>query len=128
MRPRLARVAAGWLILHFCLLVSVPAALCSMNSAVIALVECTCAHGDGQTCPMHRTESKSKPAPVSNTCSCRSASDPAAELASSLIGPTAVLALSASISAPISTAAWIRTFNPAPLESPSVPDSPPPRG
>jgi hypothetical protein len=56
-RLQVARVAAGWLVFHVCLLVVVPTALCSSPSAS-AGAECTCEHGDGLMCPMHHTPSR----------------------------------------------------------------------
>src|SRR6185295_20036024 len=89
-RSRLARAAAGWLVVHVCLLLSVPTALCTTMS-VGAKAECTCDHGDGQMCPMHHTRSKSKTPLDPHSCSCRSTSDPVAAMAAALIGPAGVI-------------------------------------
>jgi len=124
-RPRLARIAGGWLVLHLCLLAAVPTSLCAKTSVSSAKAECTCDHGDGRICPMHHVKSKSKPG--SHSCSCRPTSDPVAAIAASLIGPAAVLAPSPSAIVPPLAGRLSAAFDPDPLESSSVPDSPPPR-
>jgi len=126
MRIRLARVAAGWLVFQCCLLVSVPTALCAMSAGAVG-AECTCEHGDGQMCPMHHVQSKSKTGSSSHSCSCRSTSDPVTAMAASLIGPPAVVALAASSIAPLVPAGSSPRFASNPLDSTFVPDSPPPR-
>jgi hypothetical protein len=75
---------------------------------------------------MHHPKSKSTG--DSHSCSCRSASDPIADLAASLIGPAAVLVPPTSTIAPAPAAVLSAAFDPDPLDSSSVPDSPPPRG
>jgi hypothetical protein len=127
MRPQLVRVAGGWLVLHLCLLVSIPTTLCSTTPASIAAAGCTCNHGDGQMCPLHHSGSKAKSPSESHSCSCRSTTDPIAALASALIGPAAVLAPFASPVAPTRVAGWARPFKSETLESSSTPDAPPPR-
>lgn len=127
MRPQLARIAGGWLVFHLCLLISIPTIVCSTMSASTVGAECTCDHGDGQMCPMHHTRSSSKVTAGSHSCSCRSTSDPLTALVASLTGPAAVLAPSVSVIASTNLTAWTLSFNPAPLDASSVPDSPPPR-
>ena len=56
-RPRLPRVAAGWLVFQLALLISVPTTLCCAMAGNAVAVECTCDHNDGQMCPMHHTRS-----------------------------------------------------------------------
>jgi hypothetical protein len=124
-RPRLARIAGGWLVFNLCLLASIPTAIGAAISAGAVGAECTCAHGDGQTCPMHHPQSTNST--PDRSCSCRSASDPIAALAASLVGPAAVLATPASGIAQIDASAGLPAFSPEPLDSSSVPDSPPPR-
>jgi hypothetical protein len=124
-RPRLARIAGSWLVFHLCLLVSIPSSLCSTASAGVVKAECTCGHGDGNYCPMHHPQSKATKDP--HSCSCRPSSDPIAAIAASLIGPAAVLAPSVSTIVPARAVALSAAFDPSPLDSLSVPDSPPPR-
>src|SRR5436190_18561925 len=91
-RPRLARVAAGWLVFQLALLISVPTTLCSMNAGHVLGAQCTCDHADRQMCPMHHTRTQSRGASGSQSCSCRSTSDPTGAVAAALSGPPAVLA------------------------------------
>jgi hypothetical protein len=126
-RPRLALVASAWLVFQLCMLVSIPTALCPATAAAAVGAECTCEHGDGQMCPMHHKPSRAKSANESHPCSCRSTSDPAAAMAASLIGPAGVLAPPVALTARATIAVALPAFNPAPLDSFSVPDSPPPR-
>jgi hypothetical protein len=127
-RPQLARVAGGWLVFHLCLLVSVPTALRPTMSAKTVAAECTCDHLGAQVCPMHHPRSSSTRESGGQSCACRSTSDPVAVLIGSLIGPQAVLASSASLFAPVDSSLRAPSFNPHPLESNSIPESPPPRG
>src|SRR4051812_49071649 len=126
-RPRLAPVAAAWLVFQLALFISVPTTLCATTSANGVGAECTCDHGDGQMCPMHHTRTKSHTEHGSRSCSCRSSLDPLAALAAALSGPPGVLSARANAVAPqapstpepivpVAPAAWI-----------AVPDSPPPR-
>jgi hypothetical protein len=124
LRSRLALVVCGWLAFDLCLFVSVPVALSAHDSAAVTL-ECTCEHGDGQTCPMHHTASKSTHG--SPARSCRRAFDPAAGLAASLIGPAGVLAPPATVVVRADVVTSIVTRDAEPIESSFVPDSPPPR-
>ena len=126
MRPRLARVAGSWLVLHLCLLVSVPTVLRATTPASVDDVECTCTHAEGQMCPMHRSPSKSRSTSNSEPCWC-CASDPVAALGASLLGPSALLPPSTEPAAPpVSVNRTVRVTA-DPLESPFAPDSPPPR-
>ena len=99
-RPQLQRFAAGWLVCHLCLLAAIPTTLRSTMFASASGAACTCAHGDGQICPMHHTRSTTASTSSSRPCSCRSTADPMTAMAASLIGPAAVLAPSASCVAP----------------------------
>jgi hypothetical protein len=128
-RPLLARIAGGWLVVHLCLLVAVPTAICSTAPAQAAAAKCTCDHaGMQQVCPMHHPKPKSNAASGSHSCACRSASDPVSAIAASLIGPSAVLAPAASTIAPTAASQSLVSLDPIPLDSSFVPDSPPPRG
>jgi hypothetical protein len=100
-----------------------PVSLCVVDRAGTVEQSCTCAHGDGQECPMHHTKTtKSR-----SSCSCRSTTDgPTATLAS-LIGPTAVLTSRTTIVATVATSSF-RANSEAPLFDASInPDPPPPR-
>jgi hypothetical protein len=125
MRARVASVAAVWLALHVCLLVSVPTTLCSMGSVAAAGSDCSCPHAAGTICPMHPPKAKLKPS--SDQCACKSAMDPSAAITTALLGPAAVLSPASSPVAPPDATAWRVVFAPVPLDSISVPDSPPPR-
>jgi hypothetical protein len=126
MRSQLARIAGGWLVIHLCLLASVPTALSMGSSSAVAL-KCTCDHADGGMCPMHHSRSASALTTDHHSCACRGASDPVAAMAASLIGPVAVLSASTSTILPTNAVKSVPAFNPALLDSSSVPDSPPPR-
>ncbi len=124
MRARVASVAAVWLALHVCLLISVPTTLCSMASVAAVGRNCSCPHAAGTICPMHP---KAKLKASSDQCACKSAADPVAAMTTALLGPSAVLSPSSSPAAPPDATAWRVVFAPVPLDSISVPDSPPPR-
>jgi hypothetical protein len=76
---------------------------------------------------MHHSRSVSALTTDHHSCACHSASDPVAAMAASLIGPVAVLSASTSTILPTNGVKSVPTFNPALLDSSSVPDSPPPR-
>jgi hypothetical protein len=123
MRLRLRRVAAGWLVFQLSLLMSIPTALClTMPTSAIGL-QCTCAHEDGQMCPMHHTRSKSN----SPSCSCRSTTDPIAAITASLWGPSAVLTRTVASVDLVVTSDTPRISHWSPIEAFVVPDAPPPR-
>jgi len=124
MRARVASVAAVWLALHVCLLISVPTTLCSMESVAAVGKNCSCPHAAGTICPMHP---KAKLKASTDQCACKSAADPIAAMTTALLGPSAVLSPASSPAAPPDAAAWRVVFAPVPLDSISVPDSPPPR-
>jgi hypothetical protein len=126
-RPRLAPVAAAWLVLQLAVLISVPTTLCSMNAGNVVGAECTCEHVNGQMCPMHHTRTQSHGASGSHACSCRSTSDPMATLAAALSGPPAVLVAEMSSIASFDAAACAPIALAEPPAWISVPDSPPPR-
>jgi len=126
-RPRLAGVAAGWLVFQLTLLLSVPTTLCSTISASKVSAECTCDHADGTICPMHHTLNRAHGESGSHSCSCRSTSDPMAALAAALTGPPAVLVAEANAPASFDAAEYAEIAASAPLHWIAVPDSPPPR-
>ena len=41
-RARLTRIAAGWVVIHLALLISVPTTICSMNAGISVGAACTC--------------------------------------------------------------------------------------
>src|SRR5262249_54278435 len=127
-RPRLARVAAGWLAFHLALLFSVPTTLCCMTSGAAVAVKCTCDHSDGQMCPMHHTRSRSNQSPDSHSCTCRSTSDPLAALTAALVGPAAIVAPTVAVDDPFDVSSAVNRMDSVLPHSTRVPDSPPPRG
>jgi len=123
MRLRLRRVAAAWLVFQLSVLMSIPAALCLTMPSSATGLECTCAHEDGQMCPMHHTRSKSN----STSCSCRSTTEPISAITASLWGPSAVLTHAvASVDLAV-TSDMPRISDWSPIEALVVPDAPPPR-
>ena len=86
MRARVANVAAVWLALHVCLLISVPTTLCSMESVAAVGRNCSCPHAAGTICPMHP---KAKMKASSDQCACKSDADPIAAMTTALLGPSA---------------------------------------
>jgi hypothetical protein len=126
-RPRLARVAAVWLVFQLALLLSVPTTLCCTASGNAAAVECTCDHDDGQMCPMHHTRARSHPSPASHSCTCRSTSDPLATLAAALVGPVAIVTPTVAVEEPFDVSAAVNRIDSRLPHSTRVPDSPPPR-
>ena len=125
-RPRLAHVAAGWLLFQLTLLRAVPTTLCSTKAASAVGAECTCDHADG-TCPMPHTRTRAHGESGSHSCSCRSTSEPMAALAAALTGPPAVLVAEAESATSLGSAECAEIAASAPLHWIAVPDSPPPR-
>src|SRR4029450_995419 len=88
MRRGLKRLAGGWIVLQLSILIAIPTALrLTLPDHLEAGLECTCSHGDGMSCPMHHPEAE----PNAPTCAYRSAPNPAAAIAVSILGPSAVL-------------------------------------
>ena len=123
LRRRLRRFAGGWLVFQLSALMSIPTALCLTMPTSATGAECTCAHEDGQLCPMHHTRSKSN----ASSCSCRSTSDPIAAIAASLFGPSAVLTRTLASSDVTVSSDTPRSSDWSPIEMLVVPDAPPPR-
>jgi hypothetical protein len=122
-RRSIRRVVGGCLVLHLSILVSAPTALCVAMPDRASAAACTCAHTDGQMCPMHHPASKQG----SKSCSCRSTTDPLASLVASLFGPSAVLPADSVltvrlVASDVQSAAISYT-----AEVDIVPDAPPPR-
>ncbi len=127
LRTRAAGVAAAWLAVHLCLLVSVPTTLCSTDPGPSAKASCECPHEAGAVCPMHQGKGPARPKAPSRLCSCQSAADPLLATVASLLGPPAVLTQSTARLAPPVVVAWTSQAVAASLDTPAVPDSPPPR-
>lgn len=127
LRTRAAGVAAAWLAVHLSLLVSVPTTLCSADPGPSAKASCECRHETGAVCPMHQGKGAARSKAPSRVCSCQSATDPLLATVASLLGPLAVLPQSTARLAPPVSVAWTAPAASASLDTPTVPDSPPPR-
>ena len=118
LRSALAPIAATWLICKTSMFVATPAVF----SAAVALLECTCSHGDHATCPMHH-----KAAPGSKICLMRSANDDGAAALGPLFGALGLPSALPLISAPIPIDIIVRPDHTALALYPSAPEPPPPR-
>src|SRR5262249_13207595 len=123
LRLHLARLAGGLLAIHLSLFAVIPTVLCADLRSSAAGLECTCAHGDGQSCPLHHHSAAGQ----KNSCSCQSATDPRNEVLATMFGPMAVLPSTILIEHSMTCASVIGPFS-RPLDTSSIPDSPPPRG
>src|SRR5438876_5748793 len=123
LRRRLSRFARGWVLYQLCMWTLTPTALCVTLPSTLGSVECACPHDDGQACPMHPTQSKSK----TTSCSCRGTTDSTATLIAGLFGPAAVLGGSIVAAEPATSPQRPAVFESCPLDSCLVPDAPPPR-
>jgi hypothetical protein len=124
MRRRLRRLAGGWIVLQLSILIAVPTALrLTLPDDLEAGLECTCSHGDAMTCPMHHPATE----PNAPTCSYRSAANPGAAVAVSILGPSAVLTRSTAPAGLIATREILTSLISHPIEIAIVPDAPPPR-
>ena len=123
LRHRLAWFASAWLLIQLANVTVTPSALLAGLPDSSASDACTCAHGDGQICPMHHTTSTSK----TKSCSCRSTTDTAAAVIASLFGPTAVLTSPIGAAEPPASSEPPLSLASRPLDSSLVPDAPPPR-
>lgn len=113
-----------WLLSQSSAMILVPVSLCAGNGASAIGQTCTCAHADGQECPMHHTKSKTRP---QSSCSCRSTTDvPAATLAS-LLGPIAVLTSETTIAVTTAKSGLSLVRAVVLLNASINPDPPPPR-
>jgi len=127
LRAQVARVAAGWLAVHLCFLVSAPTSLCSVQRGIVVeAAACKCAHTPGQACPMHHARRSTGTRAGSRLCACASA-DPLLATVASLLGPVAVLATPAPALAPPAAADCSNTLAATALDRTAVPESPPPR-
>ena len=110
--------------LQLSILIAVPTALrLTLPDDLEAGLECTCSHGDAMTCPMHHPKTE----PNAPTCSYRSAANPAAAIAVSILGPSAVLTRSIAPAGLIATREILTSLISHPIEIATVPDAPPPR-
>jgi hypothetical protein len=124
MRRGLRRLAGGLVVLQLSILIAVPTTLRLMlPDDHEAGLQCTCAHTDGLACPMHHPETEQN----SSTCSYRSAANPAAAIAISIVGPSAVLARSITPAHPVATSEILTSLIWHPIDIATVPDAPPPR-
>jgi hypothetical protein len=123
LRNHLARLACVWLLTQGVMLSISSAALCAGMRGAVGVIECTCDHDDGQTCPMHHTTTASK----TKSCSCRGTDDGAAAVMASLFGPAAVLTVSINPVEPPADSRNPQRADSRPLDSSLVPDAPPPR-
>jgi hypothetical protein len=107
--------------------VSAPTSLCSADPGPSVKASCECPHEAGTVCPMHQGKTAARSKAPSRLCSCRSAADPLLATVASLLGPLAVLTPSPAQLAPPAAVAWTSQAVAASLDTPAVPDSPPPR-
>jgi hypothetical protein len=120
-RHAAGRLAILWLVCQLSIAALSPVALCAQIP--IRASACTCAHNDGQACPMHQsTEGKTR-----TGCSCSSTTDVPTAILGALLGTIAVLP---SPSATIATSLTGELSWPALsllIDRLVVPDAPPPR-
>lgn len=121
-RQHRAWLVAGWLLAQAAFMTATPLGLCVASATAAPADECTCAHDDGQACPMHPEAGKSK-----SSCSCRSTTDPSAVVMASLIGPNADLPAAIETAVPDLFVRSVPQFESSPIEAFSLPDAPPPR-
>ena len=99
--------------LQLSILIAVPTVLrLTLPDDLEAGLECTCSHGDAMTCPMHHPATE----PNAPTCSYRSAANPAAAIAVSIVGPSAVLTRSIAPAGLIATREILTSLISHPIE------------
>lgn len=118
-RQHLRRFVGVLLSVHLCLIAAVPTVL---DVDLASAADCTCAHGDEQTCPMHH-HAPAQHAPI---CVFRSAANPHADAVMTLLGPVALLIQPFAFERPRSLA-FVTLTDSRPLSTRSIPDAPPPR-
>ena len=125
LRRRLARFAGLWLVCQLSVHTLVPVTAALATTSTDALVDCTCAHDEGQVCPMHHRLPHSSSSKQTYLWRCANSADDAATL--SFLGPIA-LPLQAASAAPVIVRSGILSM---PFTIPSdlapVPNAPPPR-
>jgi hypothetical protein len=109
------------LVAQVCVL-TLSSAVMALTAPEVAALECTCAHGESHSCPMHHPAEKSK-----STCSCRSTTDGPSAVIAALLGPIAVIPASLAADSAPSRGERLQIAAAVPLDSLSVPDGPPPR-
>ena len=122
-RRRLAPVAGLWLVCQLSASTLAPVGISVAVAGAEAAAECTCQHGDGQNCPMHRvpTHSANKSA-----CSWRSTTGGADAVMLSFLGPLAVPSRTASAVPVLATSALVAAVFTIPSDLVPVPNAPPP--
>jgi hypothetical protein len=120
LRRALGPIAALWLMSQAGSFVMVPVALWAFAAGDLS--ECTCAHGDHATCPMHH-----KPAIPSKTCVIRSADHSETAVLTFMLTLVGVLTPSAHDVISPSTPSIVRSVVASPSGRPTPPDPPPPR-
>jgi hypothetical protein len=120
-RRHLGWSVGAWLLCQVAVLIGTPASMCAGVAPPMVAETCTCAHGDGQACPMHH------PVQSSRTCSCRSTTDDSTVALASLLGPAAVLPSAVALVEPVSKVDVLARLAASPLDTLSVPEAPPPR-
>jgi hypothetical protein len=120
-RRHLVRAACAWLIAQVCLL-ALSSAVMALTVPTVAALECTCAHGESHSCPMHHPAEKSK-----SDCSCRSTTDGPGAVIAALLGPIAVIPASLAADSAPSRGERLQITSTVPFDALSVPDGPPPR-
>ena len=90
LRTRAAGVAAAWLAVHLCLLVSAPTSSARQTLGPPRRPSCKCPHEAGAACPMHHPRGAVQAHGPTRWCACANA-DPLLATVASLLGPLAVL-------------------------------------
>lgn len=120
LRRALPRIALTWLLCHAATLTAAPMVFWSGH--VEGLLECTCAHGDHASCPMHHPST-----PGSKVCSMQSADDTGSAVISALFGALGLAATPAWSVAPEPVGVIGVLESTTPSLRPAPPDPPPPR-
>ena len=118
LRHLLGRLTMLWLLCQSTSMALVPAILGPLEMSY--LLECTCAHGDHASCPMHH-----RPTPGSNRCAMRGLADFEPAVVASLLGPVGVIAVGSSSIAP-PQAVSVRPLERSTIVFRAAPPDPPP--
>jgi len=122
---RASWLVRGCIVFQLVSMTASPVAICVDLSSQAEGGACTCAHPEAKECPMHhQVPGKSKP---KSDCACRSTTDPASAVLSSLFGPAALVPEAREYSASVSSSHLPRAASVQPRGWLIVPDSPPPR-
>jgi len=127
LRRRLARLAGLWLVCQLSVHTLVPVTAALATTSTDAIEDCTCAHGDGQVCPMHHRLSHSSSSSSKRTCvwQCANTADDAATL--SFLGPIALPSQQVSATPVIVRSGVVSAPFAIPSDLVPIPDAPPPR-